>query len=415
MWFGVMGVYTLTVGIRASPVADAVFACVAVVVCNWAGAWLISAAPLLLVPAGLLHMGPALVSTALLLVGPVAMLALVAIVELPFYLRRSAAPGLERIAAMQVIANPVRRGAAVAVAIAALAQYGVEGLAAIVLPAIALWRASWIWCAALSVGAAALTAWSWPPLLFAGLSVAMMAWTHLARPPELAHPFPPLRVIDGPLAWLRAHRFERRVRHGDLIGARSVLKSSRRASPDDLLRQAFLDVEERSYQTALSLDRSASGRSRQFELCRSLIYARALSGIGRFADARGIYCELLDERSAWKSLDPYVRVLLAENELAAGDIGPARAHAQEAFEGCADSKDDYFLRLRACCVLAECAIDDTADAVGFEARLETIHNALLSNRWIAHMAVTSDRAKLVRELFSAIAAAFISTSCVLTH
>ena len=398
-WLGLIGLYALVVGTQRSPVADAVFACVALLAVNWPGAWMASGVPLLLVPSGTLPLGLALVSTALLLVGPVAIVALIAIVELPFYLWRSSARGMERIAAIQVIANPARRCVVVAVAIAALAQYGVGGLAAIALPGIAMWRGSWTWCFAFSVGASAFAAWSWPGLVLAGICAAVTVWRWTARPPELSHPFPPVRAIEAPIAWLRARRFERRVRRGDLIGARSILRAVRRPSPHDLLRLAFLDVEERSYQTALSLDRSAVGPSRQFDLCRSLLYGRALSGIGRFDGACAVYRELLDERSDWASLDPYVRVLLAENELAAGEIAHAREHAEVAYAGSAKDGDDYFLRLRACCVLAECAIDDTGDAVGFEARLETVQNEMLANRWIANVALMTDKAKLVRELF----------------
>jgi tetratricopeptide (TPR) repeat protein len=398
MWLGLIGFYALVVGTQRSPVADAVFASVALLVVNRPRAWRASTVPLLLVPSGTLPFGPALVSTALLLIGPVAILALIAIVELPFYMWRSSARGMERIASMQVIANPARRCLVVAVAIATLVQYGVGGLAAVALPGIALWRASWSWCVVFSVAASAVTGWSWPGLVLAGICAVVMVWRRTARLPELSHPFPPVRAIEGPTTWLRVRRFERRVRQGDLIGARSILRAARRPSPHDLLRLAFLDVEERSYQTALSLNRAAAAPSRRFDLCRSLLYGRALSGIGRFDSAREIYHELLDESPDWALLDPYVRVLLAENELAAGEMAQARKHA-EAVHGSAKDGDDYFLRLRACCVLAECAINDTSDAVGFEARLEAVQNEMLSNRRVAHIALATDQAKLVRELF----------------
>jgi tetratricopeptide (TPR) repeat protein len=159
-----------------------------------------------------------------------------------------------------------------------------------------------------------------------------------------------------------------------------------------------LDVEERSYQTGLSLDANVEGLTGQANLYISLLRGRALSGIARFDDARAAYGRVLDECAELQPLDAYVRVLIAENDLSAGDIADAREHAEEAYARTRGSKD-YFLRLRSCCVLAECAIHDGSDALGFKRRLETVENEMLASRWVARVASGADQAKLVRQLF----------------
>ena len=53
----------------------------------------------------------------------------------------------------------------------------------------------------------------------------------------------------------------------------------------------------------------------------------------------------------------YLRTLRAENALAAGDTEAARDHAAKAMEESREGRD-YFVRLRAMCVVAECAISE---------------------------------------------------------
>ena len=398
IWLGLVAVYVIVVGTGGSVLADFVFAAAALVRSSRPRAWPAAVAPLLLVPVGAMSLGLALPSVALLLVGPVAILFLLACVEMAVHLRTSSTPGLDRIAAVQVMAGPLRWFIAVAVAVAALAESGVVGLAAVALPGILLWRGVLIPSAVLAVGGSAVTGWSRTPLILAGLCVATATWRLTARPPKLWHPFPATRLALGPMTWLRARRCDRQIRRGDLIRARAILRSARRPSSDLLLRLAFLDLEERSYQTALSLDTNVEGSSGKVNLCLSLLRGRALSGIARFDDARAAYLRVLDECAEPQPFDAYVRVLIAENDLSAGDIADARDHAEEAYARTRGSKD-YFLRLRSCCVLAECAIHDGNDAFGFKNRLETVQNEMLASRWVARVALGADQAKLVRQLF----------------
>lgn len=403
-WLGTLGLYAFALGPGASASADAAFALAALLVSARRWVWLGLLTPALLAAFGELSPFQALAAAGLMLVGPVLSLLMVAVLGLPGHLLRSSDNRLARAGAMRLIGGWAWRLLALLAVLATLLSQGILAAAAVTIPAAMTWRGRLVPGAVLALAVGAATGWSLAPLILAALCSAAVAWRGCARVPPVRHPFPAVAPLGEPATWLRVQRAQRRIRRGDLIRARSILTAARRPSSHCALRLAFLDVEERSYQSALSLGAELDhgperrgGSAAQLRQCAALLHGRGLSGVAQFQAAAAVYRRLLDEGCDWRLWDAYVRVLLAENALAAGEAAGAREHAEAALAA-TPSRPDYFLRLRACCVLAESAIGDRTDELGFAARVEVVESEMLAARWVT-VALRRDPARLVRALF----------------
>lgn len=402
-WLGTMALYTIVIGLRRSIPADVVFATAALLVSGRRWLWPAAITPLGLALFGEISLGHAFVAVGLLLLGPFVVLVAIAVIGLPGYLLQSSETGLERAGALRLITIWAWRSVAVTVVAGTFALQGIVAAATVTAPAALAWRRKLIASALIAVSVSAATAWAPPPLILAAVCATAASWRLAARPPALQHPFPAVKLARDHATGLRVRRADRQIRRGNLIRARSILTKARRPSLDHTLRLAFVDVEERMYQSALSLaskvppPTEATGCTLEAWLCASLLYGRALSGVAQFKAARAVYQQLLGKQFAWRLFDAYVRVLLAENALAAGDRVTAREHAEVAYAS-ATAREGYFLRLRACCVLAESAIDDPADTLGFMKRLEIVQSEMLASRWVT-VALEANPARLVRKLF----------------
>ncbi|HEV2790732.1 MAG TPA: hypothetical protein VGV69_05485, partial [Solirubrobacterales bacterium] len=282
-------------------------------------------------------------------------------------------------------------------AVVAFIEIGV-GVVAILPVALLVWRNLLVLAALAAFAGAALTGWPLSLLVLAILLAGRVAWHFSARPPKLWYPLPTVGWSEGPLAWLRLRRCDRRIRRGDFLGARATLESSRRPGAHHRLRLALLDVEERSYQRGLGLDPEVEGLSGEVATFATLLRGQALSGIAQFDAARSVYDSLLEVQSPAALFEPYVRVLQAENAVAGGYLELAR-EAAEIARLRAVGRQGYFLRLRASCVLAEIAIEDSADSVGFEKRIDEADEILLADRWTRRLGLRPDPVQLVRQLF----------------
>jgi hypothetical protein len=362
------------------------------------GSWWVCPIPLFFYPAVTSSALPAVAGALLLALGPTAMLAIIAFAELPAYLLREDRSKLGRAAAIQILTRPLLALGLVAALVFATIEAGPLGLILTTPAAVLMWRRYLGFATAAALAAAALTGWSLAPLSLAALGVAIIGWGRTARPPKLWHPFPPVRLPSNPRLWLRLHRCDRQIHLGDLIRARSIVESTSSRSVHDLLRIAFLDVEERCYQAALSLRPDEAGISPEVSNCRTLLRGRAWSGIARFDAARVDYQTILDRKPLDGRTEIYILLLQAESCMAAGEVVDARRFAESAYAR-ADPHRDYFLKLRAACVTTECAVTDEADPVGFEQRNDALTDDMLANRWIAREALSSNQQRLVRQLF----------------
>lgn len=351
----------------------------------------------LLVEGGTLSVTQGLMAAGLLLVSPVLFRFVVASVGAAVELVRESESDFERSIAIQVIAGPIWACVLALFALLAFIEIGV-GVVAMLPVALLVWRNLLILAAVAAFAAAALTGWPFSLLALAILLSGRVAWHFSARPPKLWYPLPRVGWRANPRVRLRLRRCDRRIRRGDFLGARATLERSRRLDAHQRLRLVFLDVEERSYQGALALDPEAERLPGELGTFATLLRAQALSGIAQFDSAGTVYDSLLERESSAELFHPYVRVLQAENAVAAGDPELAREVAETA-RSQAHGRQGYFLRLRASCVLAEIAIEDSADSVGFEKRIDEADEVLLADRWTRRLGLRSDPIRVVRQLF----------------
>ena len=338
-----------------------------------------------------------LVAAGLLLGGPVLFSLVVGSIGAAVDLLRESESDFERSIVIHVIVGPIWACVLVLFAALAFVEIGV-GAVAMLPVALFAWRNLLILAAFAAFAAAALTGWPLSLLALAILLCGRVAWHFSARPPKLWCPLPTAGWSAGPTAWLRLRRCDRRIRRGDLLGARATLERSRRPDAHHRLRLAFLDVEERSYQRALALDPEAERLRGELATFATLLRGQALSGIAQFDSAGRVYDSLLEAQSSAELFDPYVRVLQAENAVAGGYLELAREVAETA-RSRAHGRQGYFVRLRASCVLAEIAIEDRADSVGFEKRIDEADEILLADRWTRRLGLRPDPIQLVRQLF----------------
>ena len=338
-----------------------------------------------------------LIAAALLLAGPTLYRVVVGSIQAAIELVRESESDFERSIAIHIIVGPIWACLLILFAIAALVEIGL-GAVAIVPVALLVWRNLLILAALAAFAGAALTGWPISLLVLAILLAGRVAWHFSARPPKLWHPLPAVEWRVGPASWLRLRRCDRRIRGGDFLGARATLERARRPSAHQRLRLAFLDVEERSYQHALGLDPEAEGLHGDLATFATMLRGQALSGIAQFDRAEEVFDSLLRTPSSAELFDPYLRVLQAENAVAGGQFELAREVAETARSG-ARGRRGYILRLRASSVLAEVAIEDGTDPVGFEKRSDEADEILLADRWTRRVGLRPDPVQLVRQLF----------------
>jgi CHAT domain-containing protein len=364
------------------------------------GPWARNAGLLLLltlVAQEVLSVTQGLVAAGLLLAGPFLFRLVVGSIGAAIELLRETESDFERSLVIHVLVGPIWACVLVFFAVLAFVEVGVGAVA--MLPVALLIRRNLLIPAAFAAfAAAALTGWSLSLLALAFLLSGRVAWHFSARPPKLWYPLPTVGWRTNPKGWLRLRRCDRRIRRGDFLGARTTLERSRRPGAHHRLRLAFLDLEERSYQRALALDPAVEGLRGELATFATLLRGQALSGIAQFDTAGAVYDSLLEAQSSTELFDPYVRVLQAENAVAAGYLELAREVAETA-RSQARGRRGYFLRLRASYVLAEIAIEDSTDSVGFEKRIDEADEILLADRWTRRVGLRPDPIKLVRQLF----------------
>ena len=323
----------------------------------------------------------------------------IASVEVVVDLLRTSDSGLERIVAFQLLSGPAWACALTVTAVVTVMEGGVLDVLVLVAPALLIWRKRLEAAVFSGLAGAAIAGWPAAPVVFVALIAAVIIWRLSSRPPKLWHPLPAVGWRAGPLTWLRLRRCDRRIERGDLFGARSIVEAARSPTRHHVLRLTLLEIEERSYQGALSLEWDPERVDAEMEGFAALLYARALSGIAQFESANRTYAGLLGTQRGKEMFDPYVHLLQAENALAAGNLGPARQLAEETYAAVDAGRDGYFLRLRAACLLAECAIVDDDDPVGFEKRIDVADEVVLSDRWTRRMGLRPDPLQMVRQMF----------------
>jgi hypothetical protein len=398
IWSALFGAYLAAGGAHQSEAGGVLFAGLVLVVTT-RNAPALALLPLLLIPAGVYPLGLGLLGAVLLAAGPFLGRLVIASVEVVVDLLRTSDSGLERIAAFQLLSGPAWACALTITAVFTVIEAGVLEVLVLVGPALLIWRKRLATAALTGLAGAAIAGWPTAPLVFVALIVAVITWRLSSRPPKLWHPLPAVGWRAGPLTWLRLRRCDRRIEQGDLFGARSITEAARSRTRHHVLRLTLLDIEERSYQGALSLEWDPRGVDEEMDGFAALLYARALSGIAQFESADRIYASLLGTQPGKEMFDPYVRLLRAENALAAGNLDSARQLAEETYRAVDGGKDGYFLRLRAACVLAECAIADDEDPVDFEKRIDVADEVVLSDRWTRRMGLRPDPLQMVRQMF----------------
>ncbi|HEY4451784.1 MAG TPA: CHAT domain-containing protein [Solirubrobacteraceae bacterium] len=397
-WLGIVGLYALLVGWRRSPIADVAVAAAALANIRKPIPMLAVATAALLGASGELPTLPALLVLVLLLLGPITFRALIAVAGLPVYLLGSSKHRLERTAAFVLIEQWLWRAGAVATTIAALVTSGFSTAALTVLGAVCAWGRRFPYAVLLLVGAAAIEGWPAAPLVLAGLCCVRLAWRLTVRPPKLWHPLP-RPTVKTPLVWARCRSADGRIRRGDLLGARRSVSRLAQRSPHCAIRAVFLDLEERQFQSALALEQAPpeSGVPDGVRLIAKLLRARAMSGVAQFSEAESLYATLADAAPREERFDVYLSTLRAENALAAGDTEAARDHAAKVL-GESQEGRDYFVRLRAMCVVAECAISEEGSHREFAQLVEQLQSEMLADPWVVP-ALERNPAHLVRKLF----------------
>ena len=304
----------------------------------------------------------------------------------------------------------------VSVVIAAMVEGGwfVGGIVEVMALIIPLWayqRSHHTSALVLSVVASVVTGWSVAPVVLGGFSLTIALFTlSTSRLPRRWHPLPAPNPWRRPLLGARCHRCDRRIARGDILGARRALGSGH--VPWLRFRHAFLDLEERSYQSALSLVQDESLPAALVSPAK-ILRGRALSGIAMFEQARFTYLETLSE--AGGRLHEYLVLLLAENDLAAGNTTDA-VKAASWLAARPPKTREYFMHQRALRVLAEYELDqqnsDRAACIADQAMED-----LIRNRAVARLVLTSHPHRLVRRIYGNRGSTYIYTlkAAVLDH
>lgn len=268
-------------------------------------------------------------------------------------------------------------------------------VSALIIPLVAYQRSHYKTAIVTAVGASAVTGWSAVPLSLACVSLGMVMFrVATGALPRQWHPLPSPSLWRHPGTAVRCLRCDRRISRSDLLGARYVLGSAR--GPWAQLRIAFLDLEERVYQSALSFGRKTA-LTGDLAVAAQILYARGLSGTAQYDQAREAYLQVLSAVRREDRRYPYLVLLLAENDLAAGQPADA-AQAASRLTARPDWRVDYFMRQRALCILAEFELGQ-----GNTERASQVINqameALVTNRAITRLAVTNQPGQLVRNIF----------------
>src|SRR5579859_3266770 len=273
---------------------------------------------------------------------------------------------------------------------------GATEVGALVVPLLAYWRSYYKVAVVTGVAAAWLTGWTIAPLALAGVSLIVAAYLmSTARLPRQWHPLPPPSVWRHPAQWVRCLLCDREIDRSDILRARRWVSSG--SGPWVQYRAAFLDLEERLYQPALSFGRDIvlpPGLAVPGQILR----ARGLSGTAQYDQARELYVQALSVvRSSRDRLYDYLILLLAENDLAAGKPANAVESATWLVEQ-PSSTCDYFMRQRALRILAQHELDQGNTKQASQIT-ERALDELIQNKAVGRLVLKDDPGKLVRRMY----------------
>ena len=128
---------------------------------------------------------------------------------------------------------------------------GAVEVGAMIIPLAAYRRSHYKTAIVAAVIASMVTGWSTAPLVLAGVSLSLVIFrVATGGLPRQWHPLPSPSLWRHPGAAIRCMRCDRRIARSDILGARCVLGAGTGAWIR--MRIAFLDLEERMYQSALS-------------------------------------------------------------------------------------------------------------------------------------------------------------------
>ena len=266
---------------------------------------------------------------------------------------------------------------------------------AMIIPLAAYRRSHYTTATTAAVIASMVTGWSTAPLVLAGVSLGLLLFrVATGGLPRQWHPLPSPSLWRHPGAASRCRRCDHRIARSDILGARHVLGAGTGAWVR--LRIAFLDLEERMYQSALSFGRE-TGLPGDIKVPAQILRARGLSGTAQYDQARALYLQVLSAVRQKGRLYHYLVLLLAENDLAAGQ--PADAIQAAAWLAARpDWWCDYFMRQRALRVLAEYELDQGNTEAASQV-IDQAMEALAANRAIIRLTDTNSPGKLVRNIY----------------
>jgi hypothetical protein len=352
--------------------------------------------PLLLIPSHLFTSGTAIAATAVLSVGAVAVPVLLALAEFTIMSWRKDIP-LARAAVVNVAGRPAKGVILACIVIGYFIHAGTFGALILCVPAFFYWKGHYTASGITAVVASAFGGWAIIPLVLAVLAFVLDLVRLTARPPRHQLRFPRPSPLRAPWSWLRAALCDMRLRRGDLIAARHVLRPGQCDSYFCRLRAVYLDLEEGYYQSGLDCDRLPETAPAALRPYWMMCYGRALSGIAQFVRARAVYAETLSSKGCPPGLVPTLSLLAAENELAAGELDAAQARTESLLPSLAGRKN-YLARLRLYRILAEVALA-VDDKPGAKHWLDRTNDELVSHRWTRRIIMSPRQDRTVRLMF----------------
>jgi hypothetical protein len=290
--------------------------------------------PLLGIPIGIDTIPTGIIGAALLTIGEVLVSIPVAFAEWVLMEWRKQSGPKDRFviarSAYDLASGPVRALTIIALVVAAFKASGIEMATVILIPALFYWKGRCKTAAAMSLAIAGLSAWNTVPLVLASVALLPALIRSAVRPDRQRSILPRPNPLRHPVVWFAAVRCDLHLSASDLIAARKALRRTAPLNSYLDLRLVHIDVEERSFQSSLSAYTASNLSIERLRPFWAMQYGRALSGIAQFDAARSVYRELLSSDTLVTALAARVRVLLAANELAAGNLDDARRSAEEA-------------------------------------------------------------------------------------
>ena len=360
--------------------------------------------PLLLLPSHLFRLGTAIMAAAVLSVGAVTVPVLLALAEVTIMSWRKDIP-LARVAVLNIAGRPTKGVILACIVIGYFIHAGIFGALILSVPAILYWTGRYTSSGVTAVVASALGEWAVIPLVLAAFAFVLDLVCLTAQPPRHQLRFPRPSPLRAPSSWLRVAVCDMRLRRGDLIAARHVLRSGHRDGYFCRLRVVHLDLEEGYYQSGLDCDRLQEIAPAELRPYWMMCYGRALSGIAQFARARAVYAEALTSKSCPPGLAPTLSLLAGENELAAGELDAARDRAESLLPKLAGRRH-YLTRLHVYRILAEVALA-VDDKPGARQWLDRTNDEFGSHRWTRRIIMSPRQDRTVRLMFGPKSSAYL--------